>query len=127
MLRSMVEKRFSHPFSDEEYAEAESYASMKLDFQSRLFGKTFDDDYRAQVIAEIINQNRLDALYQERQEIRDEFIRRIEEEKADRTEKWVEKTALALGITRAAVRGVMELYLSAHIVPQSDALCNMEG
>ena len=114
-------KLIAGPFTDAEYADAEAYAAMKLNHQSSLFGLTYDDAYRAKVIAETINQNRL--------YLRDEEDRAILAElaaaKKAAEDKWVMETAHELGTSCAAVRKIVRSYLSSPIVAQSRTNCKM--
>ena len=124
-LRKRVEAVYGRPFTDEEYAEAEAYASMKLDFQGKLFGRSFDDAYRARVIAETINQNRMYRQDEEDRRILAELAKRDQAAHDAAEDKWVKEVAHELGTTCAAVRMIVRSYLSTHIVAQSRTNCNM--
>ena len=124
-LRKRVEAVYGRPFTDEEYAEAEAYASMKLDFQGKLFGRSFDNAYRARVIAETINQNRMFRQDEEDRRILAELAERDQAARDAAEDKWVKEVAHELGTTCAAVRMIVRSYLSTHIVAQSRTNCNM--
>ena len=124
-LRKRVEAVYGRPFTDEEYAEAEAYASMKLDFQGKLFGRSFDDAYRARVIAETINQNRMYRQDEEDRRILADLAKRDQAAHDAAEDKWVKEVAHELGTTCAAVRMIVRSYLSTHIVAQSRTNCNM--
>ena len=64
--KQLVEERYGRFITDEEYAAALEYASMKLEFQAKLFDRTFDTAYLTAVVAEEVNQGRLDKMYAER-------------------------------------------------------------
>ena len=124
-LRKRVEAVYGRLFTDEEYADAEAYASMKLDFQGKLFGRSFDNAYRARVIAETINQNRMFRQDEEDRRILAELAERDQAARDAAEDKWVKEVAHELGTTCAAVRMIVRSYLSTHIVAQSRTNCNM--
>lgn len=64
--KRLVEEYCGRFISDQEYKPALEYALMKLDFQSKIFNKDFDTDYLTIVVAEEVNQCRLDKMYAER-------------------------------------------------------------
>lgn len=64
--KQLVEERYGHIITDDEYTAALEYAKMKLEFQAKLFNKTFDTSYLTIVVAEEVNQARLDKHYAER-------------------------------------------------------------
>ena len=64
--KRLVEERYGRFITDEEYEAALEYAKMKLEFQANLFNKTFDTAYLTAVVAEDVNQGRLDKMYAER-------------------------------------------------------------
>lgn len=124
-LKRQVETIFGRPFTDAEYEEAYAYASMKLDFQSALFERSFDDAYLARVIAETINQNRMFARDEEDRRILAELVEQDRAARKAAEDNWVKETAHELGTTCAAVRMIVRSYLSTHIVAQSRTKCNM--
>ena len=64
--KQLVEERYGRAITDDEYLVALEYAKMKLEFQAKLFNKTFDVAYLTIVVAEEVNQARLDKMYAER-------------------------------------------------------------
>lgn len=124
-LKARVEAAYGRPFTDAEYADAEAYAAMKLDFQAKLFGRSFDDAYRARVIAETINQNRLYKQDEEDRRILAELVERDRAAREAAEDKWVKEVAHEVGTSCAAVRMIVRSYLSTHIVAQSRTNCNM--
>lgn len=124
-LRKRIEAVYGYPFTDEEYAEAEAYASMKMDFQEKLFGRPLDEAYRTKVIAETINQNRMYRHDEEDRRILAELVERDRAARDAAEDKWVKEVAHELGTTCAAVRMIVRSYLSTHIVAQSRTNCNM--
>ena len=72
--KRLVEARYGRPITDEEYQAALEYATMKLNFQSELFHREFDTAYVTQVVAEIVNQNRLYELDREIARLRNEAL-----------------------------------------------------
>ena len=118
-LKARTETILGHPASDDEFAEAQAYAAMKLDFQSKLFGTAFDDAYRAKVIAETINQNRLYAQDAEDRRILAELVEKDRAAREAMESKWVKEAAHEVGTSCAAVRMIVRSYLSTHIVAQS--------
>ena len=123
-LRNRVEL-IAGPFTDAEYADAEAYATMKLAHQSQLFGLDYDDAYRAKVIAETINQNRLYARDEENRAILAALAREDKAAREAAEDNWVKETAHELGTTCAAVRMIVRSFLSTHIVAQSRTNCKM--
>ena len=65
MFPTTTKKRVEAPITDAEYDAALQYATMKLTFQSELYHKDFDDQYLTVVVAEQVNQQRLDAYYED--------------------------------------------------------------
>ena len=63
--KSRVEAQYGRAITDAEYEKALQYATMKLEAQSRILGRTFDSDYLTIVVAEQVNQQRLDAYYED--------------------------------------------------------------
>lgn len=124
-LKQMVEQVAPYPFSDSEFAEAEAYADMKLKHQSELFGRTYDDGYRARVIAETINQNRMYARDEEDRAILAELVAKKKAAAEAAEDNWVKEMAHELGTTCAVVRMIVRSYLSTHIVAQSRTNCKM--
>ena len=105
----MAEARFGHPITDDEYDEAARYARMKLDFQNDLFKRNYGDDYLAILIAETVNQNRLDAYHKERDEIFKEFLRLAQEQQVNEEQEWVQKMANDSGVSCAVVRELVNV------------------
>lgn len=124
-LRQMVEQIVPYSFSDSEFAEAEAYTDMKLKHQSQLFGLTYDDTYRAKVIAETINQNRLFSRDEEDRAILAEIVAKDKAAQEAAEDNWVKEMAHELGTSCAVVRMIVRSYLSTHIVAQSRTNCNM--
>lgn len=113
-LRNQVKAVYGRPFTDEEYAEAEAYASMKMDFQEKLFGRPLDEAYRAKVIAETINQNRMFRQDEEDRRILAELTERDRAARDAAEDKWVKEAAHEFGTTCAAVRKIVRSYLTAY-------------
>lgn len=72
--KQLVEARYGRPITDEEYQAALEYTTMKLNFQAELFHREFDTAYVTQVVAEIVNQNRLYELDREIARLRNEAL-----------------------------------------------------
>ena len=124
-LKAQVEAAYGRPITDAEYDDAEAYAAMKLDFQAKLFGRSFDDAYRGKVIVETINQNRLYKQDEEDRRILAELVERDRAAREAAEDKWVKEVAHEVGTSCAAVRMIVRSYLSTHIVAQSRTNCNM--
>ncbi len=107
-LKARTEARYGRPISNEEFDKAAEYARMKLDFQNNLYHRNYGDDYLVILIAEIVNQNRLDAYYEDRRAIQDEFLKLAQERAKQEEQELVEKMAHDIGVSCAVVRELMQ-------------------
>ncbi len=101
--KQLVETRYGRPITDAEYEAALEYATMKLNFQSELFHRDFDAAYLTTVVAEVVNQNRLDALYADIARLQSEALA------AKRAYDMMDALGIKMGLTEiAALSGQRE-------------------
>lgn len=96
--KQLVEARYGRPITDAEYTAALEYATMKLNFQSELFHREYDTAYLTAVVAEQVNQNRLDALYAD--------IARLQSEALAAKHRYeaMDEQGIKMGLTKIAAR-----------------------
>jgi len=96
--KRLVEAHYGRPITDAEYDAALEYATIKLNFQSELFHREFDAAYLTTVVAEQVNQNRLDALHAYNARLQSEAL------EAKRMYEVMDELGIKMGLTEIAAR-----------------------